>query len=197
MESDRDSEPRVELQGDGEEQLLKELRFQLTVTRAMLGTMALDEVLYIILSGITHGDGLNFNRACLFLTDDDRRELRPSFAVGPTSGADAHRIWGDIEERGLDLDALLESYEAADPAVHPLTRELSPVAVPRSGRVPSLEGTQVAVEAVIQRTVRTRAPFQSNTLRAVVSDNLAFHPVACVTSNTSYTSIRSATMSGP
>ena len=76
---------------------IKELSFQLVVTRAMLQTVELDRILYIILSGITHGDGLNFNRAILFLAWDRRNELRVSRSAGPGSGEEAHRIWEGIK----------------------------------------------------------------------------------------------------
>ena len=65
---------------------IKELSFQFVVTRAMLQTVELDRILYIILSGITHGDGLNFNRAILFLAWDRRNELRVSRSAVSGSG---------------------------------------------------------------------------------------------------------------
>jgi diguanylate cyclase (GGDEF)-like protein len=169
--------------------LLAELRFQLTVTRAMLGTHELDQVLYIILSGITHGDGLNFNRACLFLVDPERRELHPSFAVGPTSGAEAKRIWEGIVAERLDLPSLLAAYDAArdDETQHALSRRLAHVTVslaPPSG-AEELSGAEAPLAAVLRHAVHTREPFFSNGLRAVTRESpdaepLVFHPLACV-----------------
>ena len=64
------------------ERVVKELEFRTTVTTAMLGTLDLEQILYVILSGITSGDGLGFNRAFLFLTAETGRAL-PTTATNP------------------------------------------------------------------------------------------------------------------
>jgi diguanylate cyclase (GGDEF)-like protein len=149
--------------------LLQELRFQLTVTRAMLGALELDKVLYIMLSGLTHGDGLKFNRAILFLVDDTRRELYASTAVGPASGEEAARIWQEIEKKQLNLDTLLDAYDAAsrDPGAQRLARMFDSfrVAVPVSAPPPVDDHLPVPMERLVARCAATREPFHSNTLR--------------------------------
>ncbi len=173
-------------------QLLEEMRFQLTVTRAMLGTAELDQILYIILSGITHGEGLNFNRACLFLGEPERRKLRAANAVGPVTGAEAERIWNEIEAKHMDLENLLASYHAAanDPRANTLTRRLAHICVDLDLRQPELAslGGRVDVDTLVAHCATTQEPFCSNTMRAVASaapddvgtEELIFHPVACV-----------------
>jgi hypothetical protein len=79
------------------ESLLKELEFRMVVTTAILSTLDLDYVLYVILSGITSRDGLGFNRAFLLLDDEEGRTLKVRLAVGPRTGEDAQRIWTEIE----------------------------------------------------------------------------------------------------
>jgi diguanylate cyclase (GGDEF)-like protein len=65
---------------------------------------------YAILTGVTAGVGLGFNRAMLFVCDeDDRRFLRGVAAVGPASAAEADRVWRSIEEKAPDLQALYEA----------------------------------------------------------------------------------------
>ncbi len=91
--------------------LLQEMAFQLTVTRAMLKTVELDQILYIILSGTTHGDGLKCNRALLFLTSERNNELRIYRTAGPANGEEAHRIWENILAEKLDLESLINRYE--------------------------------------------------------------------------------------
>ena len=91
-----------------ESSVLKELTFQLAITRAMLKTVEIDQILYIILSGITHGGGLNFNRAVLFLAWDRRNEVRVSRSAGPANGEEAHRIWEGIKAERLNLESLFE-----------------------------------------------------------------------------------------
>ncbi len=157
--------------GPSTETLHKELSLQLTVTRAMLGTLELDQILYIILSGITHGEGLAFNRAFLFLADEEGRELRASTAVGPADEQEAHRIWEAMEAQSLSLHGLLGQYEAAarDPRTRRLTQRISGCAVPLAASCPPIaEGEQdLPVQALIARCAGTRAAFHSNTLRAM------------------------------
>ena len=146
-------------------QLLEEMRFQLTVTRAMLGTAELDQILYIILSGITHGEGLNFNRACLFLGDPERRKLRAANAVGPVTGTEAERIWNEIEAKHMDLESLLASYHAAanDPRANTLTRRLAHICVDLDLRQPELAslGGRVDVDTLVAPQPKSRsAPIQ-------------------------------------
>ena len=151
------------------EQLLKELRFQLTVTRAMLGTLELDQVLFIILSGITHGGGLNFNRAFLFLADEAGRELRASTAVGPTSKEEAHRIWEAMEEQNLDLNQLLSRYEDGGAAgLHGLSKQLLGFSVPMNATAPPHgDEDDVPIHALVARSAQQKESFFSNELKAI------------------------------
>ncbi|RLB57757.1 MAG: hypothetical protein DRI34_06915 [Deltaproteobacteria bacterium] len=154
--------------------LLKELKFQLAVTRAMLGTLDLDQVLYIILSGITHGEGLGFNRAFLFLSDEGRRELKASTAVGPASDEEAHRIWEDMESQRLDLPTLLDAYETSrrDTRTRNLAQRLAGFSMPLSASAPPMteKSEEVPVQAIVARCAGDKKAFHSNTIKA------AYHP---------------------
>ena len=90
---------------------MKSPEFLLTMTRAMLETLELRRTLYVLLSGVTAGDGLNFNRAFLLLQDDGARWLRGSLAIGPASLEEAHRIWEEMSDSQLDLNTLMERYD--------------------------------------------------------------------------------------
>jgi diguanylate cyclase (GGDEF)-like protein len=163
--------------------LLKELRFQLTVTRAMLGTLELDQVLYIILTGITHGEGLGFNRAFLFLADEAGRELRAREAAGPADKAEAHRIWEEMEQQELDLEQILEQFAAAaeDPKARRLAHRMAGFVVPLSATAPPLDENeqQVPIQALIARCAQEREPVYSNRITAVYPplDDSAGEPV--------------------
>jgi diguanylate cyclase (GGDEF)-like protein len=69
-----------------------------------------DQALYILLSGITSGYSLGFNRAALFVWSSERRAFVGSKGIGPYDEADAHRIWEAIEVEDKDIDALIEDY---------------------------------------------------------------------------------------
>jgi diguanylate cyclase (GGDEF)-like protein len=165
------------------ESLLRELRFQLTVTRAMLGTLDLEQVLYIILTGITHGDGLSFNRAFLFLSDQESQELRASTAVGPADEAEAHRIWEAMEEQELDLQQILDQFAASadDPLARRLSHRMSGFVIPLSASAPQMKDDEqeVPVQALIARCAKRKEPFFSNTISAIYPplDDKAGEPI--------------------
>ncbi|MCX7920029.1 MAG: ATP-binding protein [bacterium] len=73
-----------------------ELSILLDISQAMQSTLDLEEVLYIILTGVTAGFALGFNRAILFLVDDSGKELVGKMGVGPSSAEEAGRIWASL-----------------------------------------------------------------------------------------------------
>lgn len=60
-------------------------------------------ILYNILFGITSGAGLGFNRAMLFLIDNNAKYLVGEMAVGPDSIDEALDIWNSIPSNCVDL----------------------------------------------------------------------------------------------
>ena len=129
-------------------QLVRELEFRTTVTTAMLSTLDPDQVLYVILSGITSGDGLGFNRAFLFLLDEAGRFLRVNMALGPPSGPEGVRRAGDVRRRRLTLNGLLkrfQDYRSADGAE--LTQRMGSFALPME----RLESMALSPQALARR----------------------------------------------
>ena len=158
--------------------LVKELMFQLTVTKAMLKTVELDQILYIILSGITHGDGLNFNRAVLFLAWDRRNELRVSRSAGPANGEEAHRIWESIKAEKLNLQNLIDRYTQTPDEIQFLTSKLLSFSL-------KLDEAQLELRDVISHCVATKQPILINGVEAIyhdmaTSDFLTFKNFTCV-----------------
>lgn len=119
----------------------KEHDLPLAVSRAILDTPDISRILAAILSGITSQQGLNFDRAFLFLADDNDRELRPYSAVGaPGEGREDQK----------------------------LSDRLAGFAVPLSASAPAIdEGDEnVPMQALLARCAGLREPFLSNTIRA-------------------------------
>ena len=81
-----------------------------TITNFMLQSTDVDQALYILLSGITSGFSLGFNRAALFVFDPARGAFVGSKGIGPFDEADAHRVWEAIEEEDKDIEALIRDY---------------------------------------------------------------------------------------
>jgi len=67
----------------------------------------LDERLYGVLTAVTAGYGLGFNRAMLFLVDEEQKVLEPKLAIAPVNQEAAHRIWTEVENKYRSLEELL------------------------------------------------------------------------------------------
>jgi len=57
----------------------------------------IDTILYTILTGVTSGSGLGFNRAALYLFSDPDQSLAGTMAVGPDTIEEAIEIWNSIQ----------------------------------------------------------------------------------------------------
>ena len=100
------------------------------LTKMMRTTLRLDEIVYIILTGLTAGQGLGFNRAVLFLVDEPAKKINGFMGIGPINAKEATGIWGHIEEAEKDLYALIKNYhrikeEATKPKFMKFAQSLS------------------------------------------------------------------------
>jgi signal transduction histidine kinase len=69
--------------------------------------MEIDRILLVILTAVTAGDGLGFNRAFLLLVDEDGRAVRGRMAVGPSHPDEAELIWKAMQHEGRSLGEIL------------------------------------------------------------------------------------------
>ena len=155
------------------DRLTRELSIYKSVTSAMLGTLDLEQILYVILSGITSAEGLGFNRAFLFLDDEAGRALRVVMALGPSTEAEAHKVWEEMADENLTLDELLPRYEAyrQDEHAHRLTRWLGGAVLPldqlealAASRVDLEQRDEVELIPALARCLADRASFASNSI---------------------------------
>jgi len=98
------------------------------INEAIQGTLDLDTLLHQVLTCVTAGPALGFNRAFLLMVDKDEKLLQGKMGVGPASQQDAVRIWQDINqgERGL-TELLAETSYLANKEklpLYPLARRL-------------------------------------------------------------------------
>jgi diguanylate cyclase (GGDEF)-like protein len=158
---------------------VRDLAFELEVTAAILRTLEIDQILYVVLSGVTSGEGLGFNRGLFMLVDYGQRALRTSMAIGPVHKADAHRIWEDMKAKELTLGALLTAYDKVkdDPGAHELTHHLGHLTVGMTeleqlaSTAPGPEATgQVPIQAMVARCLLAGEPMFSNTLELSCDD---------------------------
>jgi PAS domain S-box-containing protein len=81
------------------------------ISSAMRGSLNLDKLLRMTLTAVTMGDGLGFNRAILFLVDEDRNILRGAMGVGPASHEEAFHIWDTISLEQKTLPDIMHDIE--------------------------------------------------------------------------------------
>ena len=103
------------------EQLAKarqELSTLFEISNAMHKTLELEQILFIILTGVTSHTGLGFNRAMLLLLDAQGKNLEGKMGIGPDNGDEARRIWSLIDKQKMDLDDLVNSYSHSKQALN-------------------------------------------------------------------------------
>lgn len=62
---------------------------------------------HAILTCVTAGPGLGFNRAALFISDEDQTVLGSAMAIGPATADEAHETWTHLAEQPQSLHELL------------------------------------------------------------------------------------------
>ncbi|MFQ5900983.1 MAG: ATP-binding protein [Thermodesulfobacteriota bacterium] len=85
------------------EEHIMELSFLHEVNKALMTTMNLDKFIYIMLTAVTVGDGMGFNRAMLFIVNEKADIIQGMMGIGPDNAEEAGRIWYDyiINKEGL------------------------------------------------------------------------------------------------
>ena len=93
---------------------VSELSILNEISEVLASTTDVNVVLNVILAGATSHQGLGFNRAFLFLLDNDRSFLEGRVAIGPADAGEAQKIWGEILGKNLSLRETLQSYTDID-----------------------------------------------------------------------------------
>jgi len=71
------------------------------------GTVDFHGLLHAILTCVTAGPGLGFNRAVLFLAAEGHDELVAAMAIGPATREEAHATWTQLASEPLSIEELL------------------------------------------------------------------------------------------
>lgn len=88
---------------------------------------SIQEYIDTILVSITAGQGLKFNRAFLFLVDEDQGILQGIQAIGPGSGEEAGHIYSEFEAAPKTLSEMIEHYKlmaGTDSAVNRILNDI-------------------------------------------------------------------------
>jgi len=114
---------------------------------AMQGTLELDRLLRLVLTCVTAGPGLGFNRAVLLLVNEDKTVLEGRLGVGPASAEEAARIWRELSEQAQTLDDVLALFD--EPSV-PVDTSMQYLA--QQIRIPLSNTDQVPVRALSDKS---------------------------------------------
>ena len=128
------------------------------ICNVMHATIELERILKIILTSATSGNALGFNRAMIFLVDEENGVLEGRMGIGPSSMEEANRIWRDLEASGATFETVIKmSTEDARGSAEPLTK------IAKSLVFPLNPGVDVTVQAVLEKKpfyVKDPASFQ-------------------------------------
>ncbi len=84
-----------------------QVRLLSEVGRALQSTMDLDDLLRVILTAVTAGEGLGFNRAILLLVNEEQTLIEGRLGVGPADPHEADKIWKSMVKEGVSLAGIL------------------------------------------------------------------------------------------
>lgn len=113
-----------------EQRSLERLTILHHVSDYIQGAHELDKILHVVLTGITAGYGLGFNRAALLLVDPDGGHLSGTMAIGHLTAKAALAAWTDNQARGLhNFKAYLRLLEAGRPTPTPLDSRVREIRV--------------------------------------------------------------------
>lgn len=115
MEEELNNEKNLEIELG---KIKNELALLYEFSNFMLTTLKLEEILYIVLTGVTAHSGLGFNRAMLFLIDEKNNTLNGTMGIGPDNAEAAGHIWHQIEAQKLDLEDLINNFRKSNVLAH-------------------------------------------------------------------------------
>lgn len=115
---------------------------------AMRSTLDLEKLLRMILTAVTMSDGLGFNRAVLFLLDEERSMLKGVMGVGPASHEEAGRIWTELSLEQRTLSGIMDEIDSGPLKKDSFLDKLS-------------LGIEISLDSdlIITRSVKEKKPF--------------------------------------
>ena len=139
----------------------KTYQLQLTheIGRLFQESLDIDRVLGTVLTCITSGNALGFNRGFVFLLDETGKNLEGRMALGPSSAEEAGNIWHEISQRELTLEEILDEAERVSTPLTPLQEHTAQMAI-RLGNegMPALQSTIEAKSAALLTHSQLIAP---------------------------------------
>ena len=92
----------------------QQLQLMNEMSRLFQESLDINRVLHTVLTCVTAGPALGFNRAFILLLDEDTQILQGAMALGPSSAEEASHIWSEIGQRDLSLREMLADETSFD-----------------------------------------------------------------------------------
>lgn len=139
----------------------KELSRLFFINSVIRNTLNLNKLLRMVLTVVTTGNGLGFNRAVLFLVDEDKKTLEGKMGVGPASAEEASKIWKQLSTEGKSLEQIIEDIEAGTYKQDPFLDKISQIiSIPLD-----------AETCILTRCIMEKRPFNIHDAKADPSVN--------------------------
>ncbi|OGL55756.1 MAG: hypothetical protein A3C43_12500 [Candidatus Schekmanbacteria bacterium RIFCSPHIGHO2_02_FULL_38_11] len=139
----------MQIFGKENELKVRELSILHEISNAMRSTQNLNRRLYMILTAVTIGDGLGFNRAFLLMVNEKTNLLQGMMGVGPANAEEAGRIWSEISKEKKSLTETLLEKKPMEELARSKINEIG-----KSLRVPISTET-----GILSKTVLEKKPF--------------------------------------
>lgn len=113
----------------------QQLQLMNEMGRFLQSSLEVNTVLRTVLTCITAGPALGFNRAFLLLLSEDGALLKGAMALGPSSAEEASAIWFEMGRRALSLQEILADDTQSADIETPLQRDIAALQVPLDAAV--------------------------------------------------------------
>ncbi|WP_256761058.1 sensor domain-containing diguanylate cyclase [Cohnella sp. WQ 127256] len=144
-------------------QLYKQSR-QLSILKdigfAIQSTMEVEKLLHIILTAITAGYGLGFNRALLFLMDEQGTRLKGEVGIGSMSVKEGISTWNSVVQRRMNLGDFIAVKKEAQFRDERLINLLRGIEIPMDSSAHVFRQVQTNKRPYIVNTIDDQDPVQ-------------------------------------
>jgi signal transduction histidine kinase len=155
----------------------KELQLFSIIAQSFFQPFSLMDNLLVIMTALTAGPGLGFNRAMLFLTEGDR--LKGEFWLGPASAEEAESIWRVLSTPGIGYPEIIEHNRSLlTSEADTLTKRVKKLSYPiprESSVIPAL--TASARQMILVRDARNEPEVDREFINLIGADEFLCIPL--------------------
>jgi PAS domain S-box-containing protein len=145
------------------------------ISSTMRETLELDKLLRMTLTAVTMSEGLGFNRAILFLVDEERNSLKGAMGVGPSTHDEAWQIWGKLSGEHKTLTGIIQDIE-----IGPLKKDSFLDRLSINIEIPISENTMLTRAVKEKKPVNVRNVQEEPLSDIILTQQLGTHAYAVV-----------------